>query len=240
MKHRAEKNSIDTTSRREKHEKASLAVSDSSRSADGDINVSSLTIDSSQSSSSPSGEISIEQPLDVTQGGNNNDKDHSSDDVHDEENEELVQDTQTTKQRKRNRRKKKNNTQKNETETLDNGAGAEEVVTSQTSLVSDSPRPTNSESPTDDGIAVKQSRNNNNKKGHPLIVECPHCGGTIVIQAIKCAIFRHAIFKKNGRQIPPHTKRELCEEYIAKDMVWGCGKPFKIVDKSTAVACDYI
>ncbi len=218
MKHRAEKNSIDATSRREKQDKASLAVSDSS------CNISSLTIYSSQSSSSTSGEISMEQPVEV----------------HDEENEELVQDTQTTKQRKRNRRKKKNNTQKNETETTCNGAGAEEVVTSQTSPLSNSPRPTISESPADDGITVKQSRNNNNKNSHPLIVECPHCGGTIVIQAIKCAIFRHAIFKKNGRQIPPHTKQELCEEYIAKDMVWGCGKPFKIVDKSTAVACDYI
>ena len=233
MKHRAEKNSIDATSRREKQDKASLAVSDSS------CNISSLTIYSSQSSSSTSGEISMEQPVEVTQS-HNNDKEHSSDDVHDEENEELVQDTQTTKQRKRNHRKKKNNAQKNETETSDNGAGAEEVVTSQTSLVSDSPRPTNSASPASDGITVKQSRNNNNKKDNPLIVECPHCGGTIVIQAIKCAIFRHAIFKKNGRQIPPHTKQELCEEYIAKDMVWGCGKPFKIVDKSTAVACDYI
>jgi hypothetical protein len=82
--------------------------------------------------------------------------------------------------------------------------------------------------------------NMNNNRKDPLVLECPHCGGSIVILAIKCAIFRHGTFKKNGRQIPPHTKKELCEEYVAKDMIWGCGKPFRIVNQSEAVACDYI
>lgn len=72
-----------------------------------------------------------------------------------------------------------------------------------------------------------------------LIVICPHCNEPIVIEQINCAIFRHAVFKSNMEPIPPHSTREECEKLLKDDLVWGCGKPFKIEDNK-AIICDYL
>jgi hypothetical protein len=74
-------------------------------------------------------------------------------------------------------------------------------------------------------------------------VQCPHCNGTIIIEELNCRIFRHAVLKENGNQINPHAPKEECENYIEKDMIYGCGKPFIVVnkdDKYIAEICDYI
>lgn len=82
-----------------------------------------------------------------------------------------------------------------------------------------------------------------------IIVECPHCKVQILIEQLNCCIFRHAIFKNNGKQIDPHTNKNLCDIYIQQNLIYGCGKPFKIIenisvttkcDKFIAIACDYI
>ena len=76
-----------------------------------------------------------------------------------------------------------------------------------------------------------------------IIVQCPHCKGEIVIEQLNCKIFRHGIFKKNGKQINPHEKKVVCDMYIEKDLIFGCGKPFKVIekkDKYEAIICDYI
>jgi hypothetical protein len=72
-----------------------------------------------------------------------------------------------------------------------------------------------------------------------LIVICPHCGGLIEIEQINCAIFRHGYFKNCDRQVNPHLDKEGCDELIRLDLIWGCGKPFKIVN-NMAMKCDYI
>ncbi len=72
-----------------------------------------------------------------------------------------------------------------------------------------------------------------------LIVECPHCVGTVVIEQLNCKIFRHGIFKRTGKQIPPHAPKTDCDRWAEKNEIFGCGKPFKIVD-NTAVVCEYI
>ena len=75
------------------------------------------------------------------------------------------------------------------------------------------------------------------------IVVCPHCNQLIIIEKINCAIFRHGIFKKNGNQIDPHSSKELCEYYIKKNIIYGCGKPFKIIllnNQLQTEICDYI
>jgi hypothetical protein len=75
------------------------------------------------------------------------------------------------------------------------------------------------------------------------ILECPHCKEFVIIEKINCAIFRHGIFKNNGKQIDPHTPKELCDYYIKNDMIYGCGKPFKIVTLNNnfiCEICDYI
>jgi hypothetical protein len=49
--------------------------------------------------------------------------------------------------------------------------------------------------------------------------------------------------KKNGKQIDPHSKKEICDHYINNNMIYGCGKPFKISlqqDKFQIEICDYI
>ncbi len=77
-------------------------------------------------------------------------------------------------------------------------------------------------------------------KKDPLIVTCPHCEAPVEIMKIACGIFRHGVMKTTGRQINPHASQEMCERLLAEDKIFGCGKPFRIVDKTTAVICDYI
>ncbi len=75
------------------------------------------------------------------------------------------------------------------------------------------------------------------------ILLCPHCNDFIIIRKINCGIFRHAALKKNNKQIDPHTPKELCEYYIKNNLIYGCGKPFKIVtnnNKFETEICDYI
>lgn len=76
-----------------------------------------------------------------------------------------------------------------------------------------------------------------------LLVECPHCNNLVQIESINCAIFRHGFDVKRGIQIPPHSKKEVCEKYLLNPDIVGCCKPFKIVkvdDEFKAVICDYI
>lgn len=76
-----------------------------------------------------------------------------------------------------------------------------------------------------------------------LIVLCPHCKEFIIIQELNCCIFRHGILKNTGEQIDPHTNKEECETLKKKDLLFGCGKPFKIYihdEKVMVEICDYI
>jgi hypothetical protein len=75
------------------------------------------------------------------------------------------------------------------------------------------------------------------------ILKCPHCNEDIIIEKINCAIFRHGIMKKNLKQIDPHSLKELCEYFVNNDLIYGCGKPFRIVFKNNNLEteiCDYI
>jgi hypothetical protein len=51
------------------------------------------------------------------------------------------------------------------------------------------------------------------------MLNCPHCDSFIIISKMNCHIFRHDVFIKNGKQIDPHSTKEL--------LIYGCGKPFK-------------
>ena len=83
---------------------------------------------------------------------------------------------------------------------------------------------------------------------HELIVVCPHCSCFAIIEKINCQIFRHAYYKVNNEQIPPHTSQADCEALIANQSIYGCGKPFRIIfddtkegdEKFVAVICEYI
>lgn len=64
-----------------------------------------------------------------------------------------------------------------------------------------------------------------------IILECPHCKGIIIVEPkqINCAIFRHGTLKINGAQVNPHAPKSECDRLIARNLVNGCCKPFKMV-----------
>jgi hypothetical protein len=75
------------------------------------------------------------------------------------------------------------------------------------------------------------------------ILQCPHCNEYILIEKLNCGIFRHGILKSNNSQINPHATKEECEYYINNNLIYGCGKPFKIIqieDYFDIHCCEYI
>ena len=78
-----------------------------------------------------------------------------------------------------------------------------------------------------------------------IIVICPHCFDPILIEQLNCCIFRHGVVKSTGQQVDPHLSKELCEHYIRNQMIFGCGKPFRItldpkIHTYQANICEYI
>jgi DNA-directed RNA polymerase subunit RPC12/RpoP len=76
-----------------------------------------------------------------------------------------------------------------------------------------------------------------------IIIECPHCKDVVLIEKLNCCIFRHAIMKDTGKQIDPHSSKEICSNLYNKKLIWGCGKPFKIIKNEKEIIvdiCDYI
>ena len=76
-----------------------------------------------------------------------------------------------------------------------------------------------------------------------MIINCPNCSEIIIIEKINCGIFRHGTLIKTGKQINPHTIKKECDRLVKKNLIYGCGKPFKILiedDKIEVTICDYI
>ena len=80
-------------------------------------------------------------------------------------------------------------------------------------------------------------------KSLDLIVNCPHCDQHILIEQLNCKIFRHGILKDTNTQINPHASKLECDNYILNDLIYGCGKPFKIIEINNLYIteiCNYI
>jgi hypothetical protein len=77
-----------------------------------------------------------------------------------------------------------------------------------------------------------------------IVVSCPHCEAPILIEKLNCHIFRHGTFISNGHQINPHSPKEECDHYVSNNMIYGCGKPFRIIVNENkeyiAIICEYI
>ena len=76
-----------------------------------------------------------------------------------------------------------------------------------------------------------------------LIITCPHCNDLILIDQLNCKIFRHGIFKNTNQQINPHSSKSECDHYITNNLIYGCGRPFRIIESEnnfTVEICDYI
>ena len=77
---------------------------------------------------------------------------------------------------------------------------------------------------------------NYDEKSESFIFPCPHCMHIIQVpkSGINCKIFRHAVYKSNLQQIPPHSAKKTCDKLLAEGKVFGCAKPF-IFDGVTAL-----
>ena len=76
-----------------------------------------------------------------------------------------------------------------------------------------------------------------------ILVTCPNCKDLVFIEKLNCCIFRHGVLQSNGKQIEPHASKELCDYYFTHNLIYGCGKPFKVIwqdCKFVAIDCDYI
>lgn len=96
------------------------------------------------------------------------------------------------------------------------------------------------------GEPLRQSNPNPNSKNkhlsnHVFEFDCPHCGGRVEVETkdINCEIFRHGVYRATGEAIPPHAPKAYCENVVAKNLIYGCGKPFRFDGKNPKV-CDYI
>ena len=79
-------------------------------------------------------------------------------------------------------------------------------------------------------------------QGH--FICCPHCSQACEIIELNCKIFRCGIYKRTMQQMDPHAPKALCDALAATGQIYGCCKPFQIVQDASgalvAVKCDYI
>jgi len=83
-----------------------------------------------------------------------------------------------------------------------------------------------------------------NQEDNSFVFECPNCSQIIQVleNEVMCSIFRCGILKSNLEQINPHAPKVECDRLTEEDLIFGCGKPFKIfkgVDRYVE-ECDYI
>ena len=82
-------------------------------------------------------------------------------------------------------------------------------------------------------------------KKDTIVLLCPHCDLMIEVLQVNCGIFRHGIYRRTHKQIPPHLDKSQCDRLKRENLIWGCGKPFQVIKKENAngwqaVGCPYI
>ncbi len=82
-----------------------------------------------------------------------------------------------------------------------------------------------------------------------MLIKCPHCQCLVQIESVNCNVFRHGSYKEDGNQIPAHLPKDECDRLSREDLIYGCGKPFRIKFESISSdqntdydceICDYI
>ena len=76
-----------------------------------------------------------------------------------------------------------------------------------------------------------------------LILICPHCNEPVIISKLNCKIFRHGVYKTTLKQVNPHMSEDKLNTLINSNKIYGCGKPFKIIEengKYKIFKCEYI
>lgn len=82
-------------------------------------------------------------------------------------------------------------------------------------------------------------------EGDYYIFKCPNCNEFTQVHKneLNCKIFRHAVYKRNFIPINPHSPKIICDRLLASDQIFGCAKPFRIINNNNdlyAEICDYI
>ena len=77
------------------------------------------------------------------------------------------------------------------------------------------------------------------------IFQCVHCKDYFVIakKDFNCKILRHGVMKDTGKPMDPHAKQEECERLVQEGLIYGCGKPMRIIHQGDAFhveICEYL
>lgn len=77
------------------------------------------------------------------------------------------------------------------------------------------------------------------------VFECKHCNEFFIIKLsdFNCMILRHGAYKTNLKHINPHLPKKECDDLVRNNLIYGCGKPLRIVkvnDTYDISICDYI
>jgi hypothetical protein len=75
-----------------------------------------------------------------------------------------------------------------------------------------------------------------------MFINCPHCDLLLEILELNCKKFVCGVYRTDFIQIPPHLSKEECVRLMESRLIWGCGKPFILVqhnEKWTAVESEY-
>lgn len=72
-----------------------------------------------------------------------------------------------------------------------------------------------------------------------MFINCPHCDLLLEILELNCGIFRCGVYRTDFVQIPPHSSKEECDRLLRDRLIWGCGKPFQIIE-GKVIECDYV
>jgi len=62
-------------------------------------------------------------------------------------------------------------------------------------------------------------------------LRCPHCKSLILLHECKTGgmnILRHGVLKENNQLILPQLSNELVLQLVQKNLIYGCGKLYKI------------
>ena len=69
-----------------------------------------------------------------------------------------------------------------------------------------------------------------------MIIMCPHCNIPIIIEELRCGIFRCGMYKDTFKQVDSHLPKVECDKL--GDTIYGCGKPFQIKNNEV-MKCAY-
>lgn len=77
------------------------------------------------------------------------------------------------------------------------------------------------------------------------VFKCLHCNDDFIINRndFNCMILRHGSYINNMQPIHPHLNKFECDKLVDNSVIYGCGKPLRIIninDTFTVEICDYI